>query len=105
MPILGSSNPGLGIAVVRIAFAIVVLGQSGLAWFVNGMPASVTLFTTVGAPMPEISAYIVRTCELVGGIMVLLGFRSRWIGLWFIFKFLFTFIQVKILRGGWDPAR
>jgi len=105
MPILGSYNPGLGIAVVRVAFAIVVLGQAVLAWFITGMPASVTLFATVGAPIPEISTYIVRTCELIGGTMVLLGFRSRWVGLWFIFEFIFTFIQVKLLRGGWDPAR
>ena len=102
---LGWLNPPLGIAIVRIAFAIVVLGQAYLAWFVNGMPASVELFSRVQVPAPEITAYIVRAFELVGGTLVLLGLGVRWLGMWFIFEFTYTFLSVKLTRQGWDPAR
>jgi putative oxidoreductase len=72
---------------------------------VSGLPASVDLFTRVDVPFAQVSAYIVRTFELVGGIMVLLGLGVRWLGIWFIFEFLYTFFMVKMPRQGWDAAR
>ena len=98
-------NQDLGIAIVRVAFAIVVLSQAYPAWFVDGMPASIDLFTRLGGPNPAVTAYIVRAFELVGGTMVLFGLGVRWLGIWFIFQFLYSFSMIKMPHLGWDESR
>jgi uncharacterized membrane protein YphA (DoxX/SURF4 family) len=60
-------------------------------------------------PAPRLFGSIIPTLELVGGVLVLLGLSTRWIGLLFITQFLVITFDVKLPRpapgGGWDSAR
>ena len=80
--------------------------QPGIPGLVLGRDASsIDLFTRLGAPIPSVTAYIVRACELVGGTLVLFGLGVRWLGIWFIFQFLYSFSMVKMPHLGWDESR
>lgn len=44
--------------------------------------AGVTAYLTrLGVPLPHIAAYVVTAIELVGGLMILFGFMTRWAAL------------------------
>ena len=46
--------------------------------FVFGPEGTVQFLTKIGAPMPELAAWVVIIVELVGGIFILIGFQTRW---------------------------
>jgi uncharacterized membrane protein YphA (DoxX/SURF4 family) len=37
--------------------------------------------------------------------MVLFGLGVRWLGIWFIFQFLYSFSMIKMPHLGWDESR
>jgi len=41
----------------------------------------ISFFTQLGLPMPEVTAYVIATLELLGGICLFFGLWSRFVGL------------------------
>ena len=57
-------------------------------------------------PAPQGIGPVIAAGEVVGGLLILVGLRSRWVAKWFVGKFLVTAFCVKLGRGaGWDAAR
>ncbi len=55
---------------------------AGLEKFHN-MPETVSFFFTIGIPFPEFSAHFIALLEVIGGILLIIGFASRFVGFLF----------------------
>jgi putative oxidoreductase len=62
------------------AFLSVIFIVSGYLKLV-GTAGTIAYFTRIGVPEPKIMAYVVAAIELIGGLMVLVGFKARWAAL------------------------
>ena len=49
--------------------------------FVFGPAGTAAFFTKAGVPIPEVAAWIAIIVELVGGILLLIGWQTRWVAL------------------------
>ena len=50
--------------------------------------------TRLGVPSPQVMVYVVALVELIGGLMILVGFKTRWVAL-----ALFFFTAATIYLG------
>ncbi|HAC14656.1 MAG TPA: hypothetical protein DCE78_01745 [Bacteroidetes bacterium] len=62
----------------------------------TGIEGVVGFFGSIGIPMPSIMAWVVAIVELVGGIMVLVGFRIQIPALLLAIVMLVAIITVKL---------
>ncbi len=49
--------------------------------FVFGPAGTAAYFKSVNIPVPSVTAWIVIVIEIVGGLMILVGFQTRWVAL------------------------
>jgi putative oxidoreductase len=49
--------------------------------FVYGPSGTSQYFASVHIPVPDVTAWIVIVIELIGGLMILVGFQTRWVAL------------------------
>jgi putative oxidoreductase len=69
-------------------------------WGKLGNPAGFAGFVgSLGFPAPTLFAWLVILLELVGGILLIVGFGTRWLGLLFAIEMLVTTILVKSRVG------
>ncbi len=66
----------IGAAIVRIALGSVVLAHSlYLKMFIYTLPGTAQFFASIG--LPASSAYVVFALEVLAGVALILGFRTR----------------------------
>lgn len=65
--------------ITRIALGAMFLSHGLLKFFVFTLPGTAQFFASVG--FPGWMAYIVVPAEVLAGIALLIGFRSRWVAL------------------------
>ena len=49
--------------------------------FVFGPSGTAGYFASVHIPIPDVAAWIVIIIEIIGGLMILVGFQTRWVAL------------------------
>lgn len=99
-------HPEWGITAVRLAMAIILIVAGYQKWFQFGVWTGVTkVFTGYGLPVPAAFAVTAATLELVGGIALLLGLFTRWVGLLYICEFLITLFYVKLRLVNFNEGR
>jgi putative oxidoreductase len=103
MRALEDIHPGWGITAVRAMMGIILI-KAGLDKLPN-LAGFAGFLGQIGFPAPEVMAPFIGILELVGGILVLVGFGAHWLGLIFLVEFLVTTFIVKLPRMGWDPTR
>jgi putative oxidoreductase len=101
---LENTDPRWGVAVVRIVMGIILI-VAGFTKFRGGIDVFTGFLTQAGIPLPQLFGVLIPTLELVGGILVLLGFGARWVALLYVCEFLTTTFIVKLPRQGWDNSR
>ena len=62
---------------ILIAWLFIPAGWSKIA----GFSGTVGYATSAGLPMPEVGVAIALVIELIGGLMLLVGFKTRWAAL------------------------
>ena len=66
--------------VLRVALGVMFLAHSlWLKVFVFTLPGTVQFFESLG--LPGFSAYLVVLAEIVGGLLLILGVKTRWVAL------------------------
>jgi putative oxidoreductase len=68
---------------------LALIGRIVLAWFfvpagwgkIAGFAGTVGYATSAGLPMPQVGVAIALAIELIGGLMLLVGFKTRWAAL------------------------
>jgi putative oxidoreductase len=101
---LNTVHPGWGITVVRIVAGIILI-VAGCSKFAGGLGGFAGFIGQVGFPAPELAAPLIATWELVTGLLLLVGFGTRWVALLMVIEFLTTTFIVKLPRAGWDNSR
>src|SRR5713101_6110914 len=95
-------EPGWGVTVVRISMGL-IFAVHGYQKFAGGIAGVSAFFAKVSIPLPGLMAPFIATLELVGGILLVLGLASRWVGLLFAIEMIVTTFWVQIPGRG--PAR
>lgn len=75
----GVSNSDLAAAILRAALGVLFLAHAALKIFVFTPAGTAGFFQSLGFPGPL--AYLVIAAELLGGIALMLGVRTRWVSL------------------------
>ena len=99
-------QPGWGITVVRLAMGLITV-VAGYQKFVVG-PSAVAAFwvkNSYAIPTASIVAPYIAVQELIGGLLLILGLLTRWVGLLFACEFLVTAFWVRFRLLGWMDGR
>lgn len=91
-------DPGWGVTAVRLAVGLILL-VAGWAKFMVGTEELTASFATMGIPAPRITGLFIMLLEIVGGILLILGIATRWVGLLFVIQFLVTTFYVRMPVG------
>src|SRR5205085_2016592 len=86
---------------------LALVGRVLLAWLfipagwgkIAGFAGTVGYATAAGMPMPQVGVAIGLVIELVGGLMILAGFKTRWAALALA---LFTIVAAFIFHNFWS---
>jgi putative oxidoreductase len=106
MQVLERIHPGYGITVVRIVAGIVLLQAGYAKWSGPGIAGITQFFGNVGIPAPALMAPLLMTFEVVGGLLLIVGAFSRFVGAAMIVQFLVAGLVVSLpSQMGWNAAR
>ena len=104
-------NADLAALILRVTNGILFLLHAGLKLFVFTPAGTVGFFESIG--LPGFLAYIVIAAELLGGIALILGYKTRIVSLGLILVLLGAIFTVHLsagfffsnANGGWEyPA-
>lgn len=106
MQALERLHPGHGMAIVRIVAGIVLL-VAGYSKLVGPGAAGVTgFFTSVGIPLPGVMAPLVIAFEILGGLLLIAGLFTRFVGAAMVVLFLVAAFAASLpSQAGWNAAR
>ena len=93
------STANCGATLLRVSLGVMFLAHSVvLKLFTYGLPGTAAFFVSVG--LPGWLAYVTFTCELVGGLLLVLGVQARWVALG-LSPFLLGALFAVHLPNGW----
>ena len=93
-----------GLLLIRIALGIVMVAHGGQKLFTFGHAGVAGGFAQMGMPMPQIAAALIIAVEFFGGLLMLAGLFTRWVGLAFAFAMLVASVQVHLPNGFFMPG-
>lgn len=70
--------------------------------FVFGPSGTAQYFASVHIPVPDVAAWVVIVIEIIGGLMILVGFQTRWAAIVLAIFCLITAFGVHLPAG--SPA-
>jgi putative oxidoreductase len=103
-----STTRDLGLLVARIVLGVVFAAHGAQKIWEWGLDATSQNFAGMGVPMPELAAPIVAILELVGGIALILGVLTPWVGILLAADMLVAALLVHVSAGlfvdggGWE---
>jgi putative oxidoreductase len=100
---IGSIDPGWGVTVVRVVMALIFIVH-GYAKLAGGLGGVADFFGKAGLPLPGASALLIMLLELGGGVLLLIGLFSRWLGLLYAIEFAVATFYVKLPHEGFMHA-
>jgi putative oxidoreductase len=106
MSLLGPASPrqlSLGIAMVRVMTGVIFVAHGYLKVFVFGISGATGMFAQMGIPAPSITAPLIATLEIVGGIALILGLLTRLAALGLAIDMLGAIFLVRIKGGFFIP--
>ena len=92
-----------GLVPLRLAVAVIFLMHGGQKFFVFGLAGTTDIMSKLGIPLPSVSAAVVITVELLGGLAVLFGLFARWAGLLLAIEMVVAIIVARLMGGFFTP--
>jgi len=96
-------HPGWGLTVVRISMGL-IFAFHGYQKFAGGIAGVSAFFAKLSIPLPGLMAPFVALLELLGGILLVLGLATRWIGLLLALEMIVTAFWVQVPTRGWNAS-
>jgi putative oxidoreductase len=95
---------GWGITVVRIimGFVLIITGYEKLMSGIDKVSATMVKNHIL---FPRVMAGYITALELVGGVLVVLGWGARWLGILYLAEFIVVSFYVLVPTRGWMDAR
>jgi len=87
-----------GLAILRVVLGI-AMALHGLAKLSGGVGGVAGFLGTLGVPLPGLMAWVVTIVELVGGILLIVGFLTQIAGVLIALDMLGAILFAFILRG------
>ena len=94
-------DPGWGITLVRLATASVFIRAGYSKLFVLGLDRVTDNIARYGLPAPQVFAFLAAVGKFVGGLALLIGLFTRWLGLFYAIEFAIAFVWVKLRMQSW----
>lgn len=101
---MNALRPAIGLALLRVTVGFVFAMHGYQKFFQYGLDGVTGGFTQWGVPMAAIAAPVVATVELVGGLMVMLGFYHRVAALGHVGVMIGAITFAKLGGGFFAPA-
>lgn len=96
-----SPAASLGLLILRIVVGAVFAAHGAQKIFEYTIPGTVESFTGMGVPFAEIAAPVVAFLELIGGVLLALGFLTRPVGLLLAIDMVVAAVLVHLSAGLW----
>lgn len=96
-----SAAASLGLLVLRVVVGAVFAAHGAQKVFEFTIPGTIGSFAGMGVPLPEIAAPVVAFVELVGGILLILGFFTRPVGILLAVDMVVALVAVHLPAGLW----
>ncbi len=88
-----------GTLIIRVILGIIMLAHGYVKIFVYGFGGVGAAFTNMGIPLAHLLGPLVAVLEFLGGLILVLGFLTRWVSLLFVIEFLVAIFKVHIPQG------
>lgn len=79
MKTVSPALPSFGAATLRVALGLVMLAHAAAKYFLFTLPGTVAFFAQHG--FPGWTAYPVFLLETIGGVLLLVGWQTRWVAI------------------------
>lgn len=82
----------------------------GLIFFLHGLPKWQNLdgfagfLSSLGVPLPGLFSFLVALLETGGGLLLIIGLATRWVGWLFVIEMILTTLLVKVNVGFISPT-
>lgn len=94
---LGQRSQNFALLLLRLVLAYGFFGPAMMKW--QNMTAIGDWFKSLGYPFPYLNAYMAGTTELLGVVLLILGFGTRFISLLLIFVMFIAITTVHLQHG------
>lgn len=91
----------LGLLVLRVVVGAVFAAHGAQKIFEFTIPGTIGSFADMGIPLPELAAPVVAFVELIGGILLILGFLTRPVGILLAVDMAVALVAVHLPAGLW----
>jgi putative oxidoreductase len=96
-------HPGWGLTLVRISTGL-IFAVHGFQKFMSGISGVAGYFAKLGIPAPGLVAPFIAALELGGGVLLIVGLATRWVGLLLALEMIVTGFWVQIPSKGWNAS-
>lgn len=96
-----SARVSLGLLVLRVVVGAIFAAHGAQKVFEFTIPGTVGSFADMGVPMAEIAAPVVAFIELIGGILLILGFLTRPVSILLTIDMAVALVLVHLPAGLW----
>jgi putative oxidoreductase len=96
-------NSRWGMVPLRAVVGLVFLMHGYMKLFTMGLAATTGMFEHMGIPLPQVSAAVVITVELLGGVALILGLFTRWAAAALAIDMAVAVLLVKLPGGFFAP--
>lgn len=88
------------LAFLRVVLGVIFLYHGYLKLFVPGVfTQTINLLASVKIPVPVYSAILISVVEFVGGILLIVGFLTKWTSFVVLLEMLVAFFAVHLKNG------
>lgn len=94
-----SAFKDLALLIARVGIGVIFVAHGWQKFFTNGIAKTQAGFDAMGAPLPDVSAIVAATVELVGGFALIAGIATPIAGILLFLDMLGAFFIVHVDKG------
>lgn len=94
-----SAFKDLALLIARVGIGVIFVAHGWQKFFTNGIAKTQAGFDAMGAPLPDVSAIVAATVELVGGFALIAGIATPIAGILLFLDMVGAFFIVHIDKG------